>query len=99
MGSMHTPFELETPRLSLVPLTVEHREAPGQVYADPDVARYVGGDRLTDEAIDFQIGAFVAEWLDDRGTRELATGTVITANEAPEVTAKRIVETVKNIWS
>ncbi|HJX77894.1 shikimate kinase [Glutamicibacter sp.] len=34
---------------------------------------------------------FLAEWLDDEGTRDLATETIITGSEAPEVTAERIV--------
>jgi len=33
---------------------------------------------------------FLAEWLDDQGTRSLATETIITGSEAPEKTAKRI---------
>lgn len=59
---MHTPFELRTPRLSLQPLTTEHRQALGEIYSDPDVARYIGGDRLTSEAIDDQVNGFAAEW-------------------------------------
>ncbi|MGO1231944.1 shikimate kinase [Glutamicibacter arilaitensis] len=34
---------------------------------------------------------FLAEWLDDQGTRGLATETMITGSESPETTAKRIV--------
>lgn len=61
---MHTPFGLETSRLSLQPITAEHRKNLGQIYADPDVARYIGGDRLTEEAIDYQISGFAAEWYE-----------------------------------
>lgn len=61
---MNALFELKTPRLSLRPLTTEHRHALGQIYADPDVARYIGGDRLTTEAIDYQISGFAAEWYE-----------------------------------
>lgn len=34
---------------------------------------------------------FLAEWLDDKGTRVLATEIIITGNEVPEATAERIV--------
>lgn len=32
------------------------------IYADPDVARFVGGDRLTNEAIKSQVTSFADEW-------------------------------------
>lgn len=59
---MYLPFELRTPRLSLRPLTTEHTHALAKIYADPDIARYIGGDRLTQEAIDYQVNGFAEEW-------------------------------------
>ncbi len=34
---------------------------------------------------------FLAEWIDDQGTRSLATDTMVTGSELPEITAARIV--------
>ncbi len=53
---------LDSNRLLLPPLAVEHTDALSTIYADPDVARYVGGDRLTAETIPLQVAAFAEEW-------------------------------------
>ena len=42
---------------------------------------------------------FLAEWLDDKGTRSLATETLITGSEAPDVSAKRIVTMLRRATS
>lgn len=55
---MNRKFELVTPRLVLSPLSIEHTDELARVYADPDVARYVGGDRLTPELVEQQVAAF-----------------------------------------
>lgn len=59
---MTSSRHLETSRLLLPPLTVEHTAALASIYADPDVARFIGGDRLTQEAIEFQVSSFADEW-------------------------------------
>lgn len=63
---MGSPRDLTTERLVLPPLAVEHTDALAKVYADPDVARYIGGTRLTPEVIPLQVAAFAEEW-DERG--------------------------------
>lgn len=57
---------LSSDRLNLPPLSIKHGSNLAAVYADPEVARYVGGDRLTPDAISSQVAAFAAEW-DQRG--------------------------------
>ncbi|MHA7227589.1 shikimate kinase [Glutamicibacter soli] len=42
---------------------------------------------------------FLAEWLDDQGTRSLATEIMITGSETPELTAKRIVAMLQHTSS
>ena len=54
--------KLSTPRLRLPPLTRGHTEELVAMYRDPDVARYIGGDRLTDEVIPLQVADFADEW-------------------------------------
>lgn len=61
---MDSRFELRTPRLSLRPLAITHIQALTEIYADPEVARYIGGDRLTPEAIEYQVNGFAEEWID-----------------------------------
>jgi RimJ/RimL family protein N-acetyltransferase len=63
---MTSSRRLDTVRLLLPPLAVGHTEALSAIYADPEVARYVGGDRLTAETIPWQVEAFAEEW-DQRG--------------------------------
>ena len=53
---------LATERLLLPPLSVEDTGALTTVYSDPKVARYIGGDRLTPEAIHLQVADFAQEW-------------------------------------
>ncbi|WP_338747880.1 GNAT family N-acetyltransferase [Janibacter alittae] len=53
---------LATERLLLPPLSVEDTDALVAVYSDPQVPRYVGGDRLTPEAIGLQVADFTHEW-------------------------------------
>jgi RimJ/RimL family protein N-acetyltransferase len=54
--------ELLTPRLRLVPFEVQHGPALADVYADADVARHLGGDRLTREAALAQAQRFADIW-------------------------------------
>ncbi|MFP7761048.1 GNAT family N-acetyltransferase [Marisediminicola sp. LYQ85] len=53
---------LTTERLRLRPLTIADVPAITTLYSDPDVARYVGGDRLTPETIRLQTASFAEEW-------------------------------------
>ena len=48
---MDREFNLVTPRLVLSPLSPEHTSDLALVCADPDVARYVGGDRCLGAAL------------------------------------------------
>jgi RimJ/RimL family protein N-acetyltransferase len=54
--------QLTTARLLLPPLTREHTADLVALYADPDVARYVGGDTLTAHTIPLQAARFADEW-------------------------------------
>ncbi|GAA1114770.1 GNAT family N-acetyltransferase [Arthrobacter flavus] len=63
---MNRKFDLVTPRLVLSPLSIEYTDELARVYADPDVARYIGGERLTPEVVEQQVAAFATEW-DERG--------------------------------
>jgi hypothetical protein len=60
-GDMGSSRNLSTTRLALPPLTVEHIVALAGIYADPVVARYIGGTRLTPEVIPLQVAAFAEE--------------------------------------
>lgn len=53
---------LETARLLLPPLTREHTAEMARVYADPEVARFVGGVGLNSESIPLQVADFADEW-------------------------------------
>jgi RimJ/RimL family protein N-acetyltransferase len=53
---------LSTERLLLPPLGVSHTAELVGLYADPEVARYVGGDGLTPETIALQAARFADEW-------------------------------------
>ncbi len=56
------PVELETERLSLLPLSGEHLPFLAQIYADADVNRYIGGEKLDLASTAQQITAFQAVW-------------------------------------
>ncbi len=56
------PVELETQRLSLVPLSCEHLPFLAPIYADPDVNRYIGGQELDLASTARQITSFQAVW-------------------------------------
>ena len=53
---------LSTERLLLPPLTLEHTADLVALYADPEVARYVGGETLTPETIPLQAARLADEW-------------------------------------
>jgi len=53
---------LSTERLLLPPLTREHTEQLVGLYADPEVARYVGGESLTPDRVALQAERFAAIW-------------------------------------
>ncbi|UEJ84267.1 GNAT family N-acetyltransferase [Brachybacterium halotolerans subsp. kimchii] len=70
-----------TERLELSPLTPSDTEDVAELYSDPEVARYVGGERLTPQIIPQQVESFAAEWA-ERGygqsaVRERGTGRFI----------------------
>ena len=56
------PVVLETDRLRLVPLDSSRAEELAEIYADPEVARYIGGDRLTGEGTLAQVAVFEQVW-------------------------------------
>lgn len=56
------PRVLETDRLTLVPLQAPRATELAEVYADPAVARYIGGDRLTLEGTRDQVSLFEQVW-------------------------------------
>jgi RimJ/RimL family protein N-acetyltransferase len=75
------PVVLETDRLRLVPLDSSRAEELAEIYADPEVARYIGGDRLTGEGTRAQVAVFEQVWR-ERGYGqsaliERATGRMI----------------------
>jgi RimJ/RimL family protein N-acetyltransferase len=53
---------LETERLLLPPLDRRHTDALAAIYADPEVARYIGGDRLDAAGTATQVTRFVQVW-------------------------------------
>lgn len=53
---------LETDRLRLVPLGTGWAAELAEVYADPEVARYIGGDRLGAEGTRNQVALFEQVW-------------------------------------
>ena len=55
-------MDLRTARLDLVPLAEEHSPALAALYSDPEVARYIGGSRLTPEETSSQVGRFMDVW-------------------------------------
>jgi RimJ/RimL family protein N-acetyltransferase len=55
---------LQTERLRLVPLGPEHVEELWNVYSDPEVARYVGGDALTPDSTRGQTNRWAQTWAD-----------------------------------
>lgn len=55
-------MRLETERLVLEPLIRRHTQALAQVYADPDVARHIGGAALDAKATGRQVARFEAVW-------------------------------------
>ena len=71
-GSASTPATVRahvaTERLLMPPFSGQHTEALAGVYADPDVARYIGGAGLDAEGTDAQVVRFEAVW------RELGSG-------------------------
>jgi len=62
VGARLLPVLLETPRLLLRPLVESDLDALSAVYASGDVARYLGGPRLTAEAVAGQVGHFAGIW-------------------------------------
>ncbi len=56
------PAVLETERLLLVPLDASRVEELAAVYTHPEVARYIGADRLTAEGTQAQVAAFEQVW-------------------------------------
>ena len=55
-------MHLATERLLLPPLGRQHAEALGAVYADEEVARYIGGEALNPAATVTQVEHFEAIW-------------------------------------
>jgi len=53
---------LSTDRLLLPPITLEHTADLVALYADPEVARYVGGATLTPQTIALQAARLADEW-------------------------------------
>lgn len=79
MNAEHTP--VETDRLVLRPLTEADGPALGALYADPQVAQFIGGASLDQAASQRQADRFAAVW-NSRGygqsiLHDRATGAVI----------------------
>lgn len=53
-----------TERLQLSPLTPSDTGEMTALYSDPEVSRYVGGERLTPQTVPQQVEAFAAEWAE-----------------------------------
>ena len=75
------PTVLETERLLLVPLDTSRAEELAAIYTDPEVARYIGADRLTAEGTQAQVAAFEQVWREhgygQSALLERATGRMI----------------------
>ena len=56
------PVVLKTDRLRLVPLDSCRAEELAEIYANPEVARYIGGDRVTGEGTRAQVALFEQVW-------------------------------------
>ena len=56
------PVHLETARLLMPPLSEQHTSALAEVYADPEVTRYIGGAALDAESTAAQVARFEAVW-------------------------------------
>ncbi|HET9422552.1 MAG TPA: GNAT family N-acetyltransferase, partial [Nocardioides sp.] len=56
------PYLMETERLRLVPLDATRADELAAIYADPEVARYIGGDALDAEGTRTQVERFEAVW-------------------------------------
>ena len=56
------PYLLETERLQLVPLDATMADELAAIYADPEVARYIGGDALDAEGTRAQVERFEGIW-------------------------------------
>ena len=74
-------MHLETERLLLPPLDHRHTEALAAIYADPEVARYIGGDRLDAAGTATQVARFEEVWREhgygQSALVDRATGTLI----------------------
>lgn len=55
-------MHLETQRLVMPPLSAAHTAALAAIYADPDVARYIGGDTLDAAGTAAQVECFENVW-------------------------------------
>ena len=55
-------MHLETKRLLMAPLSGRHTGALTEVYADPDVARHIGGATLDADGTAAQVARFEAVW-------------------------------------
>lgn len=56
------PWTFETPRLRLEPLTADYADRLAGLYQGPGIARFLGGDRLTDEVAARQARRFDEVW-------------------------------------
>ena len=56
------PYLLETERLRLVPLDATRADDLAAIYADPEVARYIGADALDAEGTREQVKRFEGVW-------------------------------------
>lgn len=56
------PEHFETERLRVVRLGFSRAKELAEIYADPEVARFIGAGRLTDEGTREQVAAFETVW-------------------------------------
>lgn len=75
------PAVLETERLLLVLLDSSRVEELAAIYTDPEVARYIGADRLTAEGTQAQVASLEQVWREhgygQSAVLERATGCMI----------------------
>lgn len=78
------PRLLRTDRLDLRALEVDDLDFLRQLYADPEVARFIGAERLTGEVIGQQVNRFTDVW------RERGHGQSVVVERAGGVAIGRV---------
>jgi RimJ/RimL family protein N-acetyltransferase len=81
MTAADAPMVLQTTRLRLVPIDSSRAEDLAKIYADPEVAKYIGGARLNRAGTSAQVKVFEEVWAQhgygQSALLERATGRMI----------------------